>query len=352
MKLKQRKRILVAPLNWGLGHATRCVPIVEALKFHNFEPVIASDGAALAFLKKEFEDLQFVALPSYNISYPKNPNHYKLKFLKDAPSFLKTIKTEEKVISKIVEGQNIDGIISDNRFGVRHHNIPSVFLTHQLRVLSGNTTWLSSKLHQRIITKFDQCWVPDVPGHPNLSGTLGHVQNFRSKIKYIGPLSRLKKIDTTNLYNLIAIISGPEPQRTFLEQKLLMELSRYEGKVLLVKGIMESEQTKVQNGNITIYNYMLTNELELAINQSELVLSRSGYSTIMDLAALEKNAFLIPTPGQFEQEYLAKKFSEEQVFASCNQSDFKVELLETIKDYSSLKPLNHKVNYQELFSLF
>ena len=83
------KRILVAPLNWGLGHATRCIPIIRALKAHNFEPVIASDGAALQLLKKEFPDLEHVELPSYNITYPKNGKRFKSKLISETPDDLK-----------------------------------------------------------------------------------------------------------------------------------------------------------------------------------------------------------------------------------------------------------------------
>ena len=129
------------------------------------------------------------------------------------------------------EKENISGIISDNRFGVRHKDIPSVFITHQLRVLSGSTTWLSSKLHQNIISKFDECWVPDYKGEKNLSGILGHVKNFDVPIKYLGPLSRFEKQDLEIKFQLLVILSGPEPQRTFLEYKLIAELKSFKGKI-------------------------------------------------------------------------------------------------------------------------
>lgn len=346
------KRILVAPLNWGLGHATRCIPIIKALIANNFEPVIASDGEALRLLKKEFPKLQALELPSYNITYSKKANSFKLKLIKDSPSLLKTIKREKKVTESLIKSENISGIISDNRFGVRDKNVPSVFITHQLRVLSGSTTWLSSKLHQNIISKFDECWVPDHIGTKNLSGNLGHIEGYQSSIKYLGPLSRFERQDLEKKYNLLVVLSGPEPQRSFLEVKLLDELQSFNGKVCFIKGLIENEQHKTQINHITTYNFMKSQELEKALNESELVLSRSGYTSIMDYAKLEKKAFLIPTPGQFEQEYLAKKFDDEKVAPTCKQKDFKIDMLNEIENYSGFKYLQYDLNYKKLFSLF
>ncbi len=346
------KRILVAPLNWGLGHATRSIPIINALIANNFEPVIASDGEALKLLKKEFPQLQVLELPSYNITYSKKANSFKLKLIKDSPSLLKTIKREKNVTESLIKSENISGIISDNRFGVRDKNIPSAFITHQLRVLSGSTTWLSSKFHQKIISKFDECWVPDHTGTRNLSGDLGHIEGFESSIKYLGPLSRFEKKDLQKKYDLLVVLSGPEPQRSFLEVKLLDELQSYNGKICFVKGLIENEQRKTQINHITTYNFMASKELETALNESKLVLSRSGYTSIMDYAKLEKKAFLIPTPGQFEQEYLARKFKEERVAPSCKQNDFKIEILNEIDNYSGFKYLQYDLNYKKLFGLF
>lgn len=148
-----KKRILVAPLNWGLGHATRSIPIIKALIDEGFEPIIASDSVALTLLQKEFPNLSYVELPSYNVTYAKNGKHFKRKFLKDSPKLSKAIKAKKKAIDYVVKNNNISGIISDNRLGVRNKHVPSVFITHQLNVLSGNTSWLSTKVHQKIINK-------------------------------------------------------------------------------------------------------------------------------------------------------------------------------------------------------
>ena len=346
------KKILVAPLNWGLGHATRCIPIINALLQHDFTPVIASDGAALALLTKEFPDLISLELPSYNIKYSKKGYYLKLKLLKDSPKFLKAMTAEQRATEIIIKTYEIDGIISDNRFGVFHKDYPSVFITHQLQVLSGNTTWLSTKLHQKIIKRFDECWVPDTSGQPNLSGKMGHLDHSSLNIKYIGPLSRFQKVSGEHLYKVMVLLSGPEPQRTILEEKLLCEFKSYNGQVLFVKGTIEQEQTVNRLGNMTIYNFMTSDLLETSINSSELIVARPGYTTIMDLAKLSKKAFFIPTPGQFEQEYLAKKLTEASLAASCSQREFSLEKLKNSTYFKSLEAIEHHLDFKSLFNLF
>lgn len=347
-----KKRILVAPLNWGLGHATRSIPIINALVAHDFQPIIASDGAALKLLQKEFPGISTIELPSYNVTYARKRKLFKLKLLKDSPKLFKAIKAEKEETKQIVEMQNISGIISDNRLGVYSKKVPSVFITHQLHVFSGNTTWLSTKMHQKIIKKFDTCWVPDIENEPNLSGKLGHPDRFDLPTNYLGPLSRFEKKNTQIVYDIMVLISGPEPQRRLLEEKLLADLMPYQGKVVFVKGIMEREQNIKVLGNMTIYNFMTSNLLEKTINESALVISRSGYTTIMDLAKLGKRAFFIPTPGQFEQEYLAKRLTKLGLAPSCAQDDFSLEKINDIESFTGLKAINFEVDYGKLFSLF
>ncbi|ALJ06841.1 glycosyltransferase [Pseudalgibacter alginicilyticus] len=347
-----KKRILIASLNWGLGHATRCIPIIDALLAHGFEPIIASDGFALSLLQKEFPNLLSIELPAYNITYAKNGAHFKLKLLKDSPKVLKAINSEKETVKEIIETYNIQGIISDNRLGVRSKKVPSIFITHQLNVLSGNTTWLSTKMHQKIIKKFDVCWVPDVKGSTNLSGKLSHTHVFEIPTEYIGPLSRLELKPKTITNNLLVLLSGPEPQRTLLEEKLLLELKNYPKKVVFVKGVLEKEQTIQTMGNLTIYNFMTSSLLEKTINESEFIISRSGYTTIMDLAKLNKKAFFIPTPGQYEQEYLAKRLTELEFAPSCSQETFTISQLEKINNFKGLSSFHFKTDFKRLFSLF
>ncbi|MEZ7507089.1 glycosyltransferase [Flavobacterium sp. Arc2] len=346
------KTILVAPLNWGLGHATRCIPVIKALQENNHIPIIASDGIALAMLRKEFPYLQTLELPSYQIEYAKNGTNFKWKLLQNAPKMLKAIWNEKKLVASWIKKHDIDGIISDNRLGVFNKNVPCVFITHQLNVMTGNTTWLSSKLHQNIIKKYTECWVPDVEGQPNLAGELSHSNNFPFIPKYIGPLSRMHKKETPKQYDLMVILSGPEPQRGLLESILKIELKRYRGNVVFIKGIVEKEQKKEQLKNITYFNFMTSRQLEQTFNESDIILARSGYTTIMDLVKLGKKAFFIPTPGQYEQLYLAKKLKEDGIVPYAEQDSFKIDNLPEVKKYSGLQCFDNTPDWKKLFSIF
>ncbi len=348
----QNKKILVAPLNWGMGHATRCIPVIEALENHGYEPVIASDGVALELLKREFPDKEILELPSYKIEYAKNGSNFKTKMFFQIPNMIRAVRNENRTVEEWVKKHNIYGIISDNRMGVYAKNIPSIFITHQLNVLTGNTTWFTTFIHRLFIRKHQQCWVPDVATVPNLTGKLGHPENCSLNIKYIGPLSRLTKKSLPKKYDLMVILSGPEPQRTLLEDKLKAELKEYDGDVIFIRGVVEGNQTRTQEDNITFYNFMNTEELEQAFNESELVLCRSGYTTVMDLAQLGKKAFFIPTPGQYEQEYLAKKLKKAGLVPYALQDDFKADMLKETDLYKGLKNIGTEVRWKDLFRLF
>lgn len=346
------RRILVAPINWGLGHATRCIPIIKKLEEKGFTPFLASDGAALELLKKEFPHLDSFELPSYNITYTSRGSLLKWKLLLDSPHILRNIKKEKLATKLLVEKLNLHGIISDSRFGVRYKHLPNVFITHQLNVLSGNTTFLSSRLHQRYIRKYDQCWVPDAPGKPNLSGFLGHSRSSLEAVKYMGIISRFEKEHLPQVYDYMVLLSGPEPQRSLLEDILFRELQHSEKKILFVRGKISEKSPAFSAPNITIKNYLFGKELETALNSSGVIISRSGYTTLMDLAKLEKKAFFIPTPGQFEQEYLAERMSKLGFAPSCRQEDFSLERLKKVEMYSGLNDPGFVCDYGSLFSLF
>lgn len=355
--MQKNNTILVAPLNWGLGHATRCIPIIRLLLQDGFEVLIGSDGNALALLRQEFPDLKAITLPSYQIEYPKNGAHFKWKMLLRSPKIIKAIKEEQKLVEKLVKSNTIQGVISDNRFGLYHTAIPTVFITHQLQVLSGNTTKLTSALHRRYIKRYDVCWVPDFAGAGNLSGKLGHPKNFTIPVTYIGPLSRLNTLKTPVKYDIMVVLSGPEPQRTELEEVLLHELRIYKGSVLFVRGKINAEKSIKGSENIKIVDFMESNALEEALNASKLILCRSGYTTIMDLAKLGKKAFFIPTPGQTEQEYLAKRLKKLGKVPFVNQYEFKVKNLSQAEVYSGFDPLVYdsvinRLDAGQLFGLF
>nr|WP_162490499.1 glycosyltransferase [Flavobacterium akiainvivens] len=349
--MQTKKKILVAPLNMGLGHATRCIPIIEALDNHGFEPVIASDGAALALLKHEFPGIQAFELPPCRIDYNYKGTFFKVKQLLGMPRILRCVARERRHIAELVKKYNIEGIISDSRPGARNADVPSVIITHMLNV-PGDTNLITSELHKQFIRQYNECWVPDVKNGTNLSGKLGHTEDPTLKLKYIGPMSRLHKKPAEKKYDLMVLLSGPEPYRTQLEEKLEKELQDYKGSIIFIRGIIEAEEKAEQKGNILYYNFMNTATLEEALNETEMVVSRSGYSTIMDLAKLGKKAFFIPTPGQYEQEYLAKKLRKSGLAPFSNQKGFKAKDLKKVENYKGLKEVSNIAKWKDLFSLF
>lgn len=344
--------VLVAPLNWGLGHATRCIPVIRALEENGFTPILASDGVALAMLRKEFPHLLTLELPSYEIEYAKNGANFKWKMLQNTPKMIEAILKEKKIVKKWVREYELIGIISDNRLGVFSKKITSVFMTHQLNVLTGNTTWISSQMHRFIIKKYTECWVPDREEKPNLTGKLGHLKKHDDKIRYLGPLSRFRKIEMPKKYDLMVILSGPEPQRGMLESQLREDLQQYDGNIIFISGKVEDRQKKEQIGNITHCNFMTTDELEIAFNESDKVLCRSGYTTVMDLAKLGKKAFFIPTPGQYEQEYLAKKLKKDGFVPYAKQESFTIGNLLEIDIFKGLLQMETAIDWKQLFCLF
>ena len=342
-----KKKIIVAPLHWGLGHATRCVPIINILLANNYLPIIASDGNALSFLSQEFPDLVCLKLPSYNITYSKN---LKRDLLFKLPTILKAVSTEKKIIHRyILQNKDVVGIISDNRFGVRSKLVISVYITHQIRVLSGATTFISSFFHQKIIKKFDECWIPD-NANSQFSGKLSK-STKKINAKFIGVLSRFKKENIAKDIDVLILLSGPEPNRTFLENKLITLFKNDGRTIVFVLGKVEDNQKKWTKGNTIFYNYLLSKELENVINRSKIVVCRSGYSSIMDLAVLQKKAFFIPTKNQPEQEYLAQFLKAQKLAPFKDIINFSKENLSETENYQGLKTEVSKIN-PDLFSLF
>jgi len=234
--------------------------------------------------------------------------------------------------------------------------IPNVFITHQLRVLSGSTTQISSAMHQQIFKKYDAVWVPDFEEENNLTGELGHLDKKPRNLKYMGPLSRFEKKSVEKAYDLMVLLSGPEPQRTLLEDRLTEELQAFSGNILMVRGVIEKEQTKekmtLDSGTMLKINFMRSEELSQSVQASDFILCRSGYTTVMDLAKLGKKAFFIPTPGQYEQVHIAERLDELGVVPSCSQEEFRLDQLERISSYSGLEAFSSTVDFDSLFSIF
>ena len=341
------KKIIIAPLNWGLGHATRCVPIIKELQKSNFTPVIASDGTALQFLIKEFPSLEFFELPSYKISYGRN---LKWSLIRKIPTIVRAVHKERLLIQEYIhQNPDVVGIISDNRFGCYYTKIPSVYITHQLNVLSGFLTPVTSFFHRRVIRKYNECWIPDEE-NSLYSGKLSRSSKNLNQ-KYIGVLSRFKKQELPQDIDVLILLSGPEPNRTRLEIKLTSIFKTSSKKVYLIQGIVEKTQKTTKENQLTIVNFMLTKQLEHTLNLSKMVICRAGYSSVLDLVSLRKKALLIPTKFQNEQEYLAKYLQQKGYFSFVKERKVNKNTLDVFPEFT---PANYqkKVFNSKLFHLF
>jgi hypothetical protein len=302
-------KVLVAPLDWGLGHATRCIPLVHALLAKNMQVTLAGEGACEGLLKLEFPELPFLHLPGYRVEYGRNRLEMMGKMLWQIPRLLECIDEEQEWLNGIMETEKFDIIFADNRYGLFHPDAYSVFIGHQLLIktsLGALADGFLQPFQLDLINKFNECWVPDLPGEVNLAGDLSHPDNLpRIPVSYIGPLSRLQKQQGAEEH-LLVLLSGPEPQRSIFEQLLLEQLEGYSGKVFFVRGLPGETALPEEKTDIEFVNHLPAKQLNEAISKASVVIARCGYSTVMDLITMEKKSVLIPTPGQTEQEYLAE----------------------------------------------
>lgn len=335
------KRILVAPLDWGLGHASRCVPIIKELQRQGATVIICASNKPLDFLLNEFPGIEHVVIPGMNVAYPKRISLSIFMAIK-APKFLKSVREEYDVLKSLVDSYNIHGVISDNRYGMYHKTIPTVFITHQLFIKASIFSGAVNTLTEKYASRFTFCWVPDFKSEPNLAGELAHGDTDLNNLRFIGPLSRFaipKYYTPTIRYDLLVVLSGPEPSRTQLEETIIKQLKDTKLKVLLVRGLVNSAPRieEKYTENITRLNYLNTEELEKAILISDMILCRSGYSSIMDLSVLKKKALFVPTKGQTEQLYLAKKLKAEGKVFYTSRARLKIEKhLKVAKNYEGL----------------
>jgi len=295
------EKIIVSPLDWGLGHATRCVPIIRSFLERGAEVEIASALCHKKIFAQEFPNLAWHEAPAYNIKYPKHGWQMPFWLLGKAQQIKKIAKEENRWLADLCEKQKYTQIISDNRFGFFNKKIKSIYITHQLRIAFPAPFAVFEKIgerwHKNIMKNFNEIWVPDYEEFPGLAGKLSHPSYTDKRIKYIGPLSRLgppfTDTDVKKEYDILALISGPEPMRTIFEEQVRKILSETEGNHYVVRGKIDEEN-------------IFAADLRRIILASHKVLCRSGYSTVMDLHLLKASAVFIPTPGQTEQIYLAK----------------------------------------------
>lgn len=320
----KHKTVIVAPLSWGLGHASRCIPIINNLLDQANEVHIATDSEAFELLSAEFPHVPIHRLPAYDIKY----KHHSmlLNMGTQASKIWKAIKAEHRAAQRLAHKVKADIIISDNRLGFRSSYTHNIYLTHQLSVLASNrlTTYLATGLHKSYYQNFDEIWVPDYGGKGALAPRLSAC-TIDMPVKYIGPVSRLapaidKSPDYT--YDLAIILSGPEPQRSIFEQQAMAKVAgETDKRIVLVRGSNTAEKI-TPPAHIDVFDMLTTRKLSALINKSKKLLCRAGYSTVMDLVSIHRGATLVPTPGQHEQEYLGTVLHGKHGFVCIRQSDF------------------------------
>jgi uncharacterized protein (TIGR00661 family) len=342
--LPHPKKLLIAPLDWGLGHATRCIPLIQWLLQNGHQVTIAASGPVQQLLQQEFPEAQFIYLSGYHINYSRNKRWFNWTIAVQAPKILATIIKEHYWLKKVLKTSAFDAIISDNRFGLWSTSVPSVYITHQLQILTGSKMGniIANSIHHWFIRCFHQCWVPDIQTTPGIAGILSHPQKSIAAVKYIGTLSRFEPVQQLAFkYNLLVLISGPEPQRSVFEQLICTQLKGYKGNVLLVRGLPANahlsskallQQYGLENEPIEIENHLPAAALSKAIQSAKYIICRSGYTTVMDLIRLKKTALMVPTPGQTEQEYLAKHLQQQGIFKHTQQAQ-----LQLLKDMDGLQ---------------
>lgn len=301
----QGKRILVAPLDWGLGHSTRCIPIIQRLIDRGAIPIIGADKGPLALLQKEFPELEHVRIPGITVRYAKGESQL-WSMARQFPQMVRSVRAETALFDRIRHDLRLDAVISDQRFGLRSSAIPSVVITHQVFPFTPIAQSALRKLNLRHLSRFDRCWIMDEPEAPGLAGELSH-GSLPKNAHFIGTVSRMTDRrpvpKRSTPYRIVAVISGPEPHRTLLDDLLTDQLQRIEGEHLLVRGQPNGSHTERLDG-LTCVPHLPGAELAEHMSNAQLIVSRSGYTTLMDLVALGRSALVIPTPGQAEQEYL------------------------------------------------
>lgn len=319
------KRYLVCPLNWGLGHASRMIPVISSLIRENHQVILAGDGSALGLLHQYFGDLTTVHLPDIQIRFSSHKSVFKLIPL--IPSLLVNIFKEHQQVKKIISDFNIDVIISDNRYGLWNKQVESIFITHQMMIkLPGIFKFLEWPVHlclKSIIYQYNYCWIPDyAQKEQSLSGDLSHKYTLPSNAKFIGPLSRFSitpSIVLKEYFGIVAILSGPEPARSDFEQKIISCFLHKNESLLIIQG-KPSRNSQKQLNNISIVSSLSADKTKFYLQNAQLIICRPGYSTIMDLEYVNTKVLFVPTPGQTEQEYLSLYLKKK--YSSIEQHEF------------------------------
>jgi uncharacterized protein (TIGR00661 family) len=354
-----KKNILISPLDWGLGHATRCIAIIKILEQANYNVLIATSGQQKSLLYQQFPHLQFLDIRGYSISYSKKKWWFSFKIAFQIGKILQAIRRENKWLANAVSQHKIDLVISDNRYGFYSKKIPSIFITHQLTI-KAPFVWIEyifQKINYRYINNFHQCWVPDNKDQNNLSGLLAHPQKLpKIPCKYIGTLSKFSDFTLKNVapkYDCCFLISGPEPQRSIFENLITQQaFAMPQLSFICCRGLPNLSGECETKNNITFYNHVPTHLLFQIIDESKFIVCRSGYTSIMELLGLGKKTILVPTPGQTEQEYLAIYLSKLNFAITYSQNLFNLNDAYNQASQFNYTPYRHDIaNNESIISL-
>jgi hypothetical protein len=349
--LIRQQNILICPLEWGLGHAGRMIALATKLREMGYNILFGAGEKQLSFLRTEMPGLTYISFPGFSPGYSRFLPQY-LALLLKIPLLLYHIILEHIRLKRIIPEYAIDIVISDNRFGLWNRHIKTVYVTHQpLIPLPKPFAWFESiglMLHRLVINRYSFCFIPDLPGDLNVSGRLSHGLKLPRNTRFIGILSRFSGLSSSGNGSPVSfrhntvILSGPEPQRGILEKKLADILKDREHPAVILCGEPDMPADTIRSGNIIYFNHLPGIAMKEVISESEAIITRSGYTTIMELISLNCSALLIPTPGQTEQEYLARYLSEKGWFTTVSQK--KIDM-DTPFPSANLK-WNHEIDAQ------
>jgi uncharacterized protein (TIGR00661 family) len=356
--LKEKKTILACPLDWGLGHATRMVPVIELLEQKGARVIIAADNRPLEFLKQRFPGKEFVTFPGFVPEYPEKGS-MAFAMARSLPKMLQEAKKSNTLLRQLIEEENIDVVISDNRYELYSTKVPCIFITHQLNIQTSGWQKLAEpaikKTINAYIKKYDELWIPDLEGDKNLSGELSHIHKMPiENTHFIGTLSRfsnLKIKPTTGQIDLLILISGPEPQRSLLEEMLTKQALQTNLKTVILQGKPEATAV-VEKENVKIIPHLPDAEMGGLIHSAKIIISRPGYSSLMDLSVFGTKAIFIPTPGQTEQEYLAGRLQKQGIAFTQKQNEFDLKTaLHEAKKFSGLTQMKNNAILEKRIDL-
>ena len=336
-----RKNILVCPLEWGLGHAGRMIPLIGKLISMNHNVIIGTGKDHINFFTTEFPGLTCIYFPGFRIKYSRFLPQYLVITLKIPAFIIQSIKDHLK-LKKLIREYNFDIVISDSRTGLWNRGIKTVLITHMPRIpYPRGIRFLENTiipLARRVINRYSYCYIPDFAEESNISGKLSHNLKLTDNTRFIGLLSRFTSFQSNAVpvakkFYCTVILSGPEPQKGILKQTMVSILEKDSRKSVILEGRPGSEKKVETRGNLTYINHLPTSEMYSLILESENVVTRSGYTTLMELISIKKSALIIPTPGQPEQEYLAEYMEKRGWFKAVTQKESEISGSLPVKGY-------------------